>query len=289
MDNLVSAIMPHHNSSRLGLARKAVNNFIRNAYHPYELVIVNTTPERVLTNDTTSPELAALGCFVTELLVPDLSTANASILRNYGIRQAKGDWILPIDSDDWSHPFRLLYQMANRDTDRVLVAGDRLLRPVLLRNQLRVDVAPVLRDNLTETDTYKPTLHLLELSRGVPSTILFHRNSCVQSAKGDNAYERFDESYTWYDEEIEVNEHAELLSRLPEPVVVDNSHNVFTSGMQWPIMSIAVYHGNNLLSRDQFFEGMPFPEDKNVVPEGLIPNDIATLKSVLQSYDFQIT
>lgn len=289
MDKLVSAIMPHNNSSRLGLARKAVNNFIRNAYHPYELVIVNTTSDKVLTNEAGSFELEALGCCVTELFAPELASANASQLRNFGIRQAKGNWILPIDSDDWSHPFRLLYQMAHRDTDRVLIEGNRLCRPVLLRNQLRVDVAPVLRDNLTETDTYKPTLYLLELSGGVSSTILFHRMSCARSAKGDKSYDPFDESYMWYDEELEINEHAELLSRLPEPVVVDNSHNVFTSGMQWPIMSIAIYHGNNQLSRDQFFEGMPFPEDKNVVPEGILPNDIATLKSVLQSYDFQIT
>ena len=40
---LVSAILPFSNEVRLNLVRKAVNNFIRQNYTPYELVVVNLT------------------------------------------------------------------------------------------------------------------------------------------------------------------------------------------------------------------------------------------------------
>jgi len=271
---LVSAILPFSNEVRLNLVRKAVNHFIRQNYTPYELVVVNGTPVDVLTNESMNTEsMRAQGCNLAEIRVPE--GLNAAAMRNHGIRAAHGEWIVPIDDDDWCHPERILFQMAHRHGPR----------PVTLRHQLRVDVSPIkeLAGDF-ETARFKPLLHLVDKAeRGVASTMLFPRQ--VNGASN---------GISWlYDESLNTGEHDELLARVAEEeggvVVADNSHNTFVAGMQWPLMSIAVYHGMNELPFDRFFEGMPRPIDRNVVPPGLVPADITQLRAVMESYNFRTT
>ena len=269
---LVSAILPFTNPLRLNLARKAVNQFIRQNYTPYELVIVNNTEVDVLTNSDMATEgMREQGCNLVEIRAPQ--GLNAAEMRNYGIRLAKGDWIMPIDDDDWFHPARLAYQMARRSASR----------PVVLRHQLRVDVSP-LRDIDREVGgSFKPLLHLVDSpAHGVASTMLFPRQ--VNGASNGISW--------FYDESLNIGEHDELLARIAEEegghVVADNSHNTFVTGMHWPILSIAVYHGMNELSFDKFFEGITQPADRNTVPPGLVKADMDQLRIVLSSYNFQV-
>lgn len=269
---LVTAVLPFSNPLRLNLARKAVNNFIRQNYTPYELIIVNNTDVDVLTNDNMATEaMREQGCNLVEIRAPrDL---NASAMRNHGIRAAKGEWIFPIDDDDWCHPSRLMFQMAHRSG----------ARPVVLRHQLRVDVSPLREIDRQAGGSFKPLLHLVDKpANGVASTILFPR----QVGEASNGI-------SWlYDESINTGEHDELLARVAEEeggvVVVDNSHNTFVTGMHWPILSIAVYHGMNELSFDKFFDGMHVPTDRNIVPPGLLASDVDQLRVVLASYNFQV-
>jgi len=261
----VSAILPFSNEVRLNLVRKAVNNFIRQNYTPYELVVVNGTPVDVLTNESMNTEsMRSQGCNLMEIRVPE--GLNAAAMRNHGIQAAHGEWIVPIDDDDWCHPERILFQMAHRHGPR----------PVTLRHQLRVDVSPMkeLAGDF-ETARFKPLLHLVDKAeRGVASTMLFPRLEW------------------YYDEDLNTGEHEELFARIAHAdghVVADNSHNTFVAGMQWPLLSVAVYHGMNELSFEQFFEGMPRPIDRNMVPPGLVPADITQLRAVMESYNFRTT
>ncbi len=269
---LVSAILPFTNSLRLNLARKAVNQFIRQNYTPYELVIVNNTEVDVLTNsDMTTEGIREQGCNLVEIRAPQ--GLNAAAMRNCGILVARGNWIMPIDDDDWFHPSRLMYQMAHRSGHK----------PVVLRHQLRVDVSPLRNIDRDLGGSFKPLLHLADSpAHGIASTILFPRQ-----VNGDS------NGISWlYDESINVGEHDELLARIAEEegghVVVDNSHNTFVTGMHWPILSIAVYHGMNELTFDRFFEGMPQPVDRNMVPPGLVNSDMDQLRIVLSSYNFRV-
>lgn len=269
---LVSAILAFSDSSRIHLARKAVNNFIRQNYTPYELIIVNSTETGVLTNnDMQSEDMRRQGCHLMEVKGP--SDANAGTLRNFGIRVARGDWILPVDDDDWVHPTRLMFQMAHRQSSQ----------PVLLRHQLRVDVSPLREIDREVGGSFKPLLHLIDKpNTGVASTILFPR----QVGGASNGI-------SWlYDENLNTGEHDELLARVAEEeggyVVADNSHNTFVTGMHWPILSIAIYHGMNELTFDKFFDGMPRPVDRNVVPPGLVAEDVSQLKLVLAGYNFKV-
>lgn len=268
---LVSGILPFADPKRLNLVRKAVNNFIRQQYTPYELVVVNGTDVDVLTNTEMDSEMfRQAGCHVMEIRVPP--GLNAATMRNRGIQAAHGDWIFPIDDDDWCHPQRLLFQMAHR-------VGDH---PCLLRYQLRVDVSHVLKAAAEDhpDGAAKPLLHLLRVEDGIPSTILFPR--LINS----------DGALWLYDEDLNIGEHDELLARMRRdgaaPVVCDNMHNTFVNGMQWPILSIAMYHTNNELTHEQFFYKLPQPVDRSVVPQGLTQSDMNQLRVVLQSYNFRI-
>lgn len=271
---LVSAILPFFNPRRLSLARKAVNNFIRQHYTPYELVVVNGTDTPVLTNqDMDAATFRDAGCSVLEVRAPE--GLNAAAMRNRGIEAAHGDWIFPIDDDDWCHPQRLTFQMAHR----------REGQACLLQYQLRVDVSALLQrnDDQSQPQAIQPLLHLLSLTGGIPSTILFPR---LTSDGSDNQRAWF------YDEDLNVGEHDELLARIQQTqgqaVVCDNMHNAFVQGMQWPILSVAIYHGNNELTYEQFFTQLPESLDHSVVPKGLTQNDMDQLLVVLQSYNFKI-
>lgn len=268
---LVSAILPFSDPRRLNLTRKTVNNFIRQHYTPYELVIVNGTDTDVLTNQEMNTDgFREAGCQVLEIRAPQ--GLNAAAMRNRGILAAHGDWVFPIDDDDWCHPQRLLYQMAHRVDDH----------PCMLKYQLRVDISPSLRQSADDhpEGAFKPLLHLLCLEGGIPSTILFPR---LINADGE----------PWlYDEELNIGEHDELLARMKQdgvaPVVCDNMHNTFVNGMQWPIFSIAMFHTSNELTREQFFQKLPRPIDHSIVPVGLRQSDMDQLRVVLQSYNFRV-
>lgn len=269
---LVTAILTFSDASRTNLVRKAVNNFIRQNYTPYELVVVNSTDVDVLTNSKmATDDMHQQGCNLVEIKAP--KDLNAASMRNIGIKSAHGEWIIPIDDDDWFHPTRLMFQMAHR----------RGSMPVVLRHQLRVDVSPLREIDRQAGGSFKPFLHLVDKpGNGIASTMLFPR----QVGGASNGISWF------YDESLNIGEHEELIARVAEEeggcIVADNSHNTFVTGMHWPILSIAVYHGMNELTFDRFFDGMPRPVDRNIVPPGLVAEDVDQLKRVLAGYNFKV-
>lgn len=93
-----------------------------------------------------------------------------------------------------------------------------------------------------------------------------------------------------FDEALATNEYAELLARMGQrgrdPVVCENRHSPFISGLHWPLLSVAMYHGTNVLPYDQFFTRVDSPGAD--VPLGLVQSDIDHLQVVLQSYNFTI-
>jgi len=263
---LVSCILPFSNPYRLNLARKAVNNFIYQRYTPYELLIVNGTNQNVLTNSDMDSELyAAAGCSVREIAVrPGL---NAAAMRNIALKEhAAGEYVICIDDDDYFHPDRLLYQMAHRQAATAC----------LLRYQLRVDLTAVLSAVGYDAEMSvagTPKLHLLGLQEGIASTALFPRLD--RNGK------------PWlFDESLNVEEHEELIARIRQQVgcsVFINQHTPFNSTSSLPLLSVAVYHGGNELTHQQFFE------QPNVKPTvGLNQGDIEFLKTILRSYNFQV-
>lgn len=252
---LVSCILTCSSAVRVPLARKAVNNFIRQRYLPYELFIVNSTGQSILTHDKLGS-----GCRILE--IPTHPGLNAASMRNTGLSVAQGDWVICIDDDDYFHPNRLLYQMAYRQEGR----------PCLLKYQLRMDVSQVI-NQATEDNPVYPGLHLLRRDEGISSTALFPRIDPETQAP-------------WvFNPALNTGEYDELLAQMKRqgsfPVVFDNKNTDLVPDQCLPLLSIAVYHGANELSPRQFFE---YTEPDT----GLNRYDMEHLKHVLQLYDFQI-
>ncbi len=267
---LVSCVLTVHDDARVNLARKAVNNFIRQHYAPYQLIVVNSCSQSILTNDSMSDEpVLKSGCTSVECYAePGLNPAQ---MKNLGLCVAAGDWVICIDDDDYFHPTRLLYQMAHRVENA----------PCLLKYQLRLDISPALTNNENFIYAVQPLLHLQKINTGIPSTMLFPRLNANKEP--------------WlFNHEIEINEYEELLARMlqhnPEYVACDNMHNVFNNGLHWPLLSVAIYHGNNQLTYNQFFSDKANKSDSfDGVPEGINQNDIEHLKYILQMYNFKVS
>lgn len=114
---LVSAILPIADGGRIQLALRSLASFFGQSYKNKEIIIVNATGQRIL-----SPEVGR----GVEVFVPQgLSVGE---MRNEGITHAAGEWLAQWDDDDWSHPDRIVHQMAHR----------RAGHCVMLRYQTRV-------------------------------------------------------------------------------------------------------------------------------------------------------
>jgi glycosyltransferase involved in cell wall biosynthesis len=262
---IVSCILTTHDDARINLARKAVNNFVKQHYVPYQLIVVNGGSQSVLTNDSMA-DLES-DCSIFEVYAP--ANTNVSKMRNMGLSAASGDWVICIDDDDYFHPARLMYQMAHRIDNA----------PCLLKYQLRIDISEAIVNNANFIYAVKPLLHLQKNDTGIPCTMLFPRLNAKKEP-------------WFFNPEIEINEYAELLARMLQHnknyVVCDNRHNSMNIGLHWPLLSVGVYHGNNQLTYENFFSGES-KKMKNMTPYGLNSNDIDHLKYILQTYNFKVS
>lgn len=267
---LVSAIVPCSDPRRVSLVRKAVNSLLVSNYDPLEVLVINGTGGSILTNDVLSGEPGKVSHVVKE--IPVSGFANAATMRNAGIRAAAGDWVLPVDDDDWQHPHRIEYQMARR----------RHGRPCLLRYMLQVDLSEFSASSNSNFDSSlktQPFISLKNVEKGIPATLLFPRTK--------------ESGHLWlYDESLNKEEHYDLLERMQldglDPVVCQNQNSDFVPNQCRPLMQIAFFHSENVLSFEEFFGVKNRPDSRNF-PDGLTATDAEQLKTVLEGYRFVVT
>lgn len=103
MQDRVSVIIPTYN--RAGFIHKAVDSVLAQTYHNFELIVVD---------DGSTDETAAIIARYRDKRLVYLSQENlgASAARNTGIRAARYDLFVFLDSDDWFHPEKLALQTA---------------------------------------------------------------------------------------------------------------------------------------------------------------------------------
>lgn len=103
MTGLVSCFMVTRH--RGDIVRRAVWCFQKQSYPQLELVVVHED------EDGTREYLAGLGDERIRYVRPDHLGLNLSELRNFGISQARGDYVARWDDDDWHHPDRISLQL----------------------------------------------------------------------------------------------------------------------------------------------------------------------------------
>lgn len=250
---------------RVRLARMLVNRLILQPFFPFEIMIVNSTAFNVLTVDTDNDVKSAImrNSSIREISVtPGLPVGT---MRNYGISQACGEWILPVDDDDYFHSLRLIVQMSRR----------RHGKPCMFKRQTLVDVSAAVKHS--DGEPVKPEIYIRESPIGVPATVMFervHEGELVQ-----------------YDESLEYGENEELLARVFGPrstaTIIDNRFSELNAEIPWSLMSVGIWHGSNLLSRDRFFvDAVPQWEASEDVRLNTL--ELHQLRSVFAFFNFQL-
>jgi len=92
-----SVIIPAYQAARF--IQRAVSSALDQTLAPHEVVVVDDGS----TDDTTH----ALDPFRSQIVLYRQSNRGLGAARNTGIRQASGDWVVFLDSDDWWAPTRL--------------------------------------------------------------------------------------------------------------------------------------------------------------------------------------
>lgn len=109
---LVTAVMVTGKSpGRQPLRDAAINSFLRQMWPAKELLVVSDVPVEI-------PEHPLIRVFYPP---PRPERYSLGELRNFGIEQAHGDYIIQFDDDDWYHPLRIAYMMAQRRGDAAVL------------------------------------------------------------------------------------------------------------------------------------------------------------------------
>ena len=93
MKPLVSVIMPMYNAAPY--VGEALASVLQSTYRPIEVVVVDDG-----SSDDSLSIAQAFAAEHPEVRVLHQANAGVSAARNYAIREAKGEWILPVDADD---------------------------------------------------------------------------------------------------------------------------------------------------------------------------------------------
>ena len=102
-DGLVSIIMPSWNTGRY--IAESIQSVLNQTYQNWELIIVDDC-----STDNTDQVVAAF-CDDRIRYLHNEHNSGAALTRNYALREAKGEWIAFLDSDDLWTPEKLEHQI----------------------------------------------------------------------------------------------------------------------------------------------------------------------------------
>lgn len=141
----VSVIIPAYNCENY--IAQALESVFAQTYHNFEIILVDDA--------STDSTLQIARSFNDQRLkiIANQENRGVSSVRNYGIKQAKGNWIALLDSDDWYAPERLesLLKIAS-EQDVDMVADDLFL----IREREQYPWSTLLQEN-------QPRKHSVEL------------------------------------------------------------------------------------------------------------------------------
>jgi glycosyltransferase involved in cell wall biosynthesis len=115
ISEVVTAVMiTGKHPGRRQLARAALTSFLAQTYREKEMLIINTgEPLR-------PPEP-----YIREICL-EQGALTLGDLRNLGIEEARGAWVIQWDDDDWHHPERITVQMEFAGHDAACVLGSQI-------------------------------------------------------------------------------------------------------------------------------------------------------------------
>lgn len=112
MDKPLVTVLLCHNGLR-HMVKMAIDSYLSQDYPNCELIVVDDGPEPI--QDLVSG--------VPNCLYLHFPAKNLSTKRNVGIREARGEYIVHFDADDWSGPCRISDQVGMLTNSKMQVAG----------------------------------------------------------------------------------------------------------------------------------------------------------------------
>lgn len=215
---LVSVIIPTYNRARI--LRRAIESALSQTYGDIEVVVVDDGS----TDDTR--EMLTLMSADRRVRYFRQANAGVSAARNHGMRQARGEFIAFLDSDDSWHPWKLSAQIAAlRRCPEAMIAWsdmsassgeeiirerhlrvmysaydridlDRMLKRVALLGELSTDVPAAWQHCSARIGDVSSAIMLGNLLH--TSTVVFRRPCLAQSGGFDETFKRTGEDYEFY-------------------------------------------------------------------------------------------
>ncbi|HCF30376.1 MAG TPA: hypothetical protein DEV81_24975 [Cyanobacteria bacterium UBA11049] len=191
MKPLVSVIIPTYNREKY--ITRAIESVLQQTEQNVEVIVVDDA-----SNDTTT-EIVQRYCSDRLKLIVNERNQGPSYSRNRGIKEAKGEWIALLDSDDWYAPNRLekLLQVARAENadfvaDDLYLIADDAKKPWSTRfsEKLGFGSRPARFKNITQINA----LDFVELDLGLVKPII-KRNFLVQHQLNFNEELRYGEDF----------------------------------------------------------------------------------------------
>jgi glycosyltransferase involved in cell wall biosynthesis len=161
--SLISVIIPTYNYGHY--VTQAVESALAQSYQPVEVIVVDDG-----STDDTREKLAALGDKIRYI---HQTNQGLSAARNTGIREARGEWLAFLDSDDAFHPRKVERQMAYVEQHPEV----KLLGTAMFSDE-PIQWAEV-KDDLPATPISLEAMAIKP--RFAPSSVLAHRH-CFEAA-----------------------------------------------------------------------------------------------------------
>lgn len=215
----VTLVMCVSDPVRVKFVQRAVNTFFTVPIHKslsrlWDIVIVNASGK---------PALNQLAPGAYEYMVDSINYSNLASMRNYGIAQASGQLVMPVDDDDYSDPARLLLQAAALLCAKHKYPNSHVCS--MLTTQTLVDV-----EGRVIGINHNP--------QGIPGTAMFQRWSGFD---GNTVSPLYSTMINGHGEDVEFVMRNFDLSK---SAIIDNVDN--------PLLHVCFWHGRNMKTRQDF-------------------------------------
>ena len=133
----ISVVIPTHN--RKHALPRALDSVLAQSYQPFEIIVIDdgSTDGTFDWIKSKYPSIKLLKSYKPSKPLKGYSPKGVSVARNLGIKQAKGDWIAILDSDDEWIPDKLIkqVQLLNKNEGSVFCHTNE----IWIRNGIRVN------------------------------------------------------------------------------------------------------------------------------------------------------
>ncbi|WP_319418710.1 glycosyltransferase family 2 protein [Pleurocapsa sp. FMAR1] len=195
MNPEVSIIIPTYNSENY--IAKALKSVLNQTYSNFEIILIDDA-----SSDSTV-DIARSFNDKRLKIIANKYNRGVSYGRNCGIKQAKGQWIALLDSDDWYAPQRLERLLSVAKKRCVDMIADNLL---LIQEQATKYWSTLLQENAQDLSSAKLINAVEFVTSDRPSSIGAKRNWSLGYLKPLIRKEFLIKNNIWYDEALNVGE-----------------------------------------------------------------------------------